>query len=55
MIKSIRLKAIGIVAIAELLICMVLFCSVGLNSVPGFFKPDSSSVHGYVYLGHFIF
>lgn len=54
MIKSIRLKAIGIIAIAELLICLVLFCSVGLNCVPGFFNLDSSP-NDYVYLGHSIF
>jgi len=57
MIKSIRLQAIGIVAISELLICVILFCFWGLNSAFRFFTPDFGSTDGIVirYLGHFIF
>lgn len=57
MIKSIRLKAIGIVAISELLICVILFCFWGLNSAFRFFTPAFGSSDDIVlrYLGHFIF
>lgn len=57
MIKSIRLKAIGIVAIAELLICVVLFCFWGLNSAFRFYTPEFGSTDDIFirYLGHFIF
>lgn len=57
MIRSIRLKAIGIIAIAELLACMVLFCYWGLNTVFCFYKPEAGSTD-YIffrYLGHFLF
>lgn len=57
MIRSIRLKTIGIMAIAELLICVVLFCYWGLNTTFGFYNPATGSTD-YIffrYLGHFIF
>ena len=57
MIKSIRLKAIGIMAIVELLICVFLFCFWGLNTAFGFYTPSDGTTD-YIflrYLGHFIF
>ena len=57
MIKSIRLKAIGIMAIVELLICVFLFCFWGLNTAIRFYTPSDGSTD-YIflrYLGHFIF
>ena len=57
MISSIRLKTIGIMAIAELLICVALFCYWGLNTTFGFYNPATGSTD-YIffrYLGHFIF
>lgn len=57
MIKSIRLRTIGILAIAELLIFVVLFCYWGLNSAFCFYKPEPGSTDDifFRYLGHFIF
>lgn len=53
MIMSIRLKTIGIMAIAELLICVVLFCYWSMNTTFGFCNPAADSTVRY--LGHFIF
>lgn len=54
MIRSIRLKTIGIMAIAELFICVALFCYWGLNTTFGFYNPATGSTD-FRYLGHFIF
>ncbi len=57
MIRSIRLKTIGIMAIAELLTCVVFFSFWGLNTVFGFYQPEYGSDHDIFvrFLGHFIF
>lgn len=56
MIKCIRLKAIGMISIAELLICMFFFIIFGLNSVfrfcPDFYSTDNIPL---MYYGHYIF
>lgn len=57
MIKSIRLKTIGILAIAELLICVFFFSFWGLDTVFGFYQPEYGSNHDIFvrFFGHFIF
>lgn len=57
MIKSIRLKTIGILAIAELLIFVFFFSFWGLDTVFGFYQPEYGSNHDIFvrFFGHFIF
>jgi len=57
MIKNIRLRAIGLMAAGELLLCTFLFTFWGLNSILDFYTPDYSdiTVWPYIHLGHIIF